>query len=206
MVFDCGKEARMQHVARNSEFSLSPSELSKLVRSAGSTRDRIVLLLFMATGMRRAELQQLRKEDIDRGRCRAIIRNGKGNKQRIVYLPTEIVSEISSFTENVRGAYLFPGRNGGPLSLRSINNIDAGVGECAGLVNPNPRYRNINPHLLRHTFARIWKRQGGSLESLQKILGHASMSTTLDLYGRESQEETEQNYRHMERYVLGAYP
>lgn len=81
------------------------------------------------------------------------------------------------------------------MSLRNINYIVASVAECAGVSNPNPRYKNVSPRLLRHSFARNWKRAGGSLESLQKLLGHASLKTTLDVYGCESQSEVEDNYR-----------
>jgi integrase len=84
-----------------------------------------------------------------------------------------------------------------PLSLRTINNIVAMIGKNAGIENPNPRYKNITPHLFRHSLARNWKREGGSLETLQKILGHESFQTTMDLYGTQSIKETEFNYREL---------
>ncbi|HEX8897059.1 MAG TPA: tyrosine-type recombinase/integrase, partial [Chthoniobacterales bacterium] len=93
------------------------------------------------------------------------------------------------------GAFVFPGRNGGPMSLRNINYILTRVGQHAGVATPNPRYVGIGPHLLRHSFARNWKRSGGSIESLQKMLGHASAKTTLDCYGTEDLREVEANYR-----------
>lgn len=88
------------------------------------------------------------------------------------------------------------------MSLRNVNYILARVGKEAGVASPNPRYPNIGAHLLRHSFARNWKRAGGSLESLQKILGHASLKTTLDVYGTESQEDTEENYRSLEAKIV----
>ena len=136
--------------------------------------------------------------DIDFDRRRVLVRNGKGRKQRLVYLPSSLVGELRRYCRELGEGFLFPGRDHGPMSLRNINYILKRVGETAGVRNPNPRYRSVSPHLLRHSFARNWKRAGGSLESLQKILGHSSLKTTLDIYGTESQAETEANYRSME--------
>ena len=60
--------------------------------------------------------------------------------------------------------------------------------------DPNPKHENITCHLLRHSFARNWKKQGGSTESLAKVLGHTSVKTTLDEYGTEDLEEVQSNY------------
>lgn len=192
----------MHHVAKNSEFHLTPNELARLVQHAATERDRLVILVLACTGIRRAELQQLRREDVEYERRRLIIRRGKGGKQRIVYLPQWLLDQLITYSQALASGYLFPGRHEKPLALRSINYILARAGDRAGIANPNPRYTHVSPHLLRHSFARNWKRNGGSLESLQKILGHASMSTTLDLYGTESQEETEENYHQMAPFLL----
>ena len=139
----------------------------------------------------------LRRGDVDFVGRRLLVRRGKGDKQRIVYLPDAVIVDIRRYYRLEDGEYLFPGRWGGPMSLRNINYIVGRVAERAGIKTPNPRYRYVGPHLLRHSFARNWKRAGGSLESLQKILGHSSLKTTLDVYGTESQTETEDNYREL---------
>ncbi len=184
----------MRHQLRNSEFHLCPTDLKRLVNNAGGLRDRLIIELFVYTAIRRAELRCLRRADVDFSRRRIVVRRGKGGKQRIVYLPDSTVERLRTYYEQTDNDYLFPGRRGGPMSLRNVNYIVARVGRRAGITTPNPRYRNIGPHLLRHSFARNWKRAGGSLESLQKILGHSSLKTTLDVYGTESQLETEANY------------
>ena len=61
-------------------------------------------------------------------------------------------------------------------------------------LSTNPKYKNITCHLFRHSFSREWKKQGGSIESLAKILGHTSVKTTLDEYGTEDIEEVQENY------------
>jgi integrase/recombinase XerD len=180
---------------RNSEFHLTPDELSKLIGGAQSQRDRLMVLILAFTGIRRAELRSLRPADIDSRSERLIVRRGKGGKQRIVFLPKWVAEDVRHFASQSAAEFVFPGRKGGPMSLRNINYILTRVGRLAGIPTPNPRYVGIGPHLLRHSFARNWKRSGGSIESLQKMLGHASVKTTLDCYGTEDLREVEANYR-----------
>lgn len=179
---------------RNSEFSLRPESLQNLLDSAKEGRDWVMIALFVFTGIRRAELRSLDVADVDVQEPRISIRHGKGGKHRIVFYPPCILEAVREYRSSVGSGPLFPGRRGSALSLRAINNIVALTAQRAGVRNPNPKYKHVTPHLFRHSFARNWKRASGSLESLQKILGHASMQTTMDLYGTESLSETEENY------------
>jgi len=180
---------------RNSEFHLTPAELARLAAGARSERDRLMVLVLAFTGIRRAELRSLRPADVETQVERLIVRCGKGGKQRIVFLPRVVAQAVTAFAATHGGDFVFLGRNGGQMSLRNINYILTRVGRSAGVATPNPRYVGIGPHLLRHSFARNWKRSGGSIESLQKMLGHASAKTTLDCYGTEDLREVEANYR-----------
>lgn len=192
----------MRYQLRNSEFHLTPAELRRLLDQAPSLRDRLLLSLFVYTGIRRAELQLLTRDDLDLIHRRLVVRHGKGGKQRLVYLPPSLAEELARHAQTQRSRFLFPGRSGGTMSVRNINYIVSNAAHAAGVRTPNPRYRNVGPHLLRHSLARNWKRAGGSLESLQKILGHESLKTTLDIYGTEGQQDTEQNYRAMIRQLV----
>lgn len=69
------------------------------------------------------------------------------------------------------------------------------TGEVAGVKNPDPNYDHLTCHAFRHTFAREWKKRGGSIESLAKILAHSSIATTLDVHGGESLEDVQENYQ-----------
>jgi integrase/recombinase XerD len=192
----------MRYQAKNSEFHLRPPDLQKLIAAADNLRDRLVISLFVYTGLRRGELQKIRIDDLDAGRCRLLIRRGKGSKQRLLYLPDHLVRSIEEHCSGRSAGFLFPGSRGGPMTSRNINYIVTRVARAAGVRTPNPRYTNVGPHLLRHSFARNWKVAGGSLESLQKILGHSSLKTTLDVYGTESVEDTESNYRSVIQSIL----
>lgn len=194
----------MKYVAKNSEFHLSEDELNSLIAHTQSERDRLMVQLFILTGIRRAELRGLKIADIEFDRRRIIIRHGKGDKQRIVFIPTRLLSRLRRYCNTQTGKWLFPGRYG-QMSLRNINYVVASAGQRAGITHPNPRYRDISPHLLRHSFARHWKRAGGSLETLRRLLGHSSLRTTMDLYGVESQDEAEQHYRNIEIELVGRH-
>ena len=180
---------------RNSEYHLTPAELAQLISRARTERDRLMVEVLAYTGMRRAELRSLRHGDIDVERERLIVRRGKGNKQRVVFVPRNVAEKLAMHAAQHLSEYVFEGRGGRPMSLRNVNYILTRVGREAGVCTPNPRYVGVGPHLIRHSFARNWKRSGGSIESLQKILGHASVKTTLDCYGTEDQREVEANYR-----------
>lgn len=192
----------MHRQQRNSEFHLNASDLRRLIEAAPSRRDRLLVQTLVFTGIRRAEARAIHSSDIDFSRGRLLIQRGKGGKQRLVFLSRELHTELREYLSGFGEGYLFQGRDGHPMSLRNINYIVRKIGRLAGVRSPNPRNEAVTPHLLRHSFARNWKRAGGSMESLQKILGHASLKTTLDVYGTEGVDETEENYHSFEKYLV----
>jgi integrase len=87
---------------------------------------------------------------------------------------------------------------------RHVNRIVEHAGIEAGVKNPNPATSGrVTCHLLRHTFARYWKQRGGDIEALANILGHASSSTTIDMYGRQSIDDVQEHYRRIMETVEG---
>lgn len=178
----------------NAEFSLTAVQVRRLIAAAPCRRDRVLIRLLAETGLRRHEVVQLSVGDIDVGSRLIVVRNGKGNKLRVVPITAQLAGEIGELTSVSRSGAVFVSRQVRPLSLRQINRIVAGVGKRAGIHHPNPRYREVTCHLLRHTFARLWKAHGGSIESLSKILGHSSVKTTWDAYGTESLADVSRNY------------
>ena len=73
------------------------------------------------------------------------------------------------------------------------------VGERAGITNPNPARKHINPHIFRHSNSRYLKSKGFSAEWIQNFLRHASYKTTMDMYGTlsidEMQQEAERRFK-----------
>ena len=78
------------------------------------------------------------------------------------------------------------------LSLRLVNHIVQRIGEEAGITNPNPRLKYLNPHIFRHSIACFLKSKGFSAEWVQNFLGHQSYKTTMDMYGTISIDEMQE--------------
>ena len=179
---------------KNSEYHLSPAEIKKVIYAANSFRDRCLIKTLAQTGMRRAEVAKLDIRDIDFEKNLVHIREGKGGKSRTIPITDELVSDYKHLIGGRKTGAVFESNRGGPLTLRQVNWIVATAGERSGVKNPNPKYSSITCHLFRHSFAREWKKRGGSIETLSKILGHTSVKTTLDEYGTEDLDTVRENY------------
>ena len=144
-------------------------------------RDRALLELLYATGIRVSELTGLDLEDLDLpGETVRVL--GKGNKERIVpfgpparaalvaWLPASV--PLRGPVEKGGGEPLFLNLRGGRLSDRSIRRL------LDGYVRQVALNRRISPHVLRHSFATHLLNAGADLRSIQELLGHASLSTT----------------------------
>jgi integrase/recombinase XerD len=141
-------------------------------------RDRAMLELLYATGIRVTELINLQLSSLDMGL--GLLRvTGKGNKQRIVPANPTALAIVRRYLEDGRPRLL---KGGGHLFIR--------YGEGRGMtrqafwaaIKLNGRkagiFHHLSPHILRHTFATHLLEGGADLRSLQEMLGHADLSTT----------------------------
>jgi integrase/recombinase XerC len=136
-------------------------------------RDRAILELLYASGVRVAELAGLAVEDVDlrEGSVRVL---GKGRKERVVPIGRKAIEALQAYLgsrEESRGP-LFRNRRGGRLTVRSLHRIVRARGRAAGLV------ARVTPHTLRHTFATHLLDAGADLRLIQELLGHARLTTT----------------------------
>ena len=81
---------------------------------------------------------------------------------------------------------------GKAVSIRLVNHIIQKVGAAAGIENPHPGRKHLNPHIFRHSIARFLKSKGFSAEWIQNFLGHQSYQTTMDMYGTISIDEMQE--------------
>ncbi len=153
---------------------LSRDEVLKLLQCIPSRKQRMLLTMMYATGMRVGEAVRLRVTDIDSRRMTILVACGKGNKQRLVPLSQKLLAELRLFWKMHRNpVWLFPGRRPDrPLSAAAPGRTLHRAKVRAGLK------RRFSTHVLRHTFATELLEAGVDLFSIQKILGHRALSTT----------------------------
>lgn len=193
---------RKERPSSNAAYHLTVKQMQRVVNTATSIRDQVMLQMLAETGMRRSELVQLRVEDIRFDNRLLVIRHGKGNRSRVIPITVDLAHNLHRLTTGSDRGPVFVSKRGTCLSVRQVNRIVAAVGRRAGIYNPNPRQQNITCHLFRHSFARIWKNSGGSIETLSRILGHQSQKTTWDLYGTQSFQDVKRNYETIMRKLF----
>jgi integrase/recombinase XerD len=161
-----------------------PSEVELLLRAPetdtpAGLRDRAMLELLYATGLRVSELIRVKVEDLvmDAGFLRTI---GKGSKERIVPFGDAARVSIVEYIERGRfdldkrrgDPYLFLSNRGRPMSRQSFWMKIVKYARNAGITS------QISPHVLRHAFATHLLENGADLRSVQMMLGHSDISTT----------------------------
>ncbi|BDC48560.1 site-specific tyrosine recombinase XerD [Bryobacterales bacterium F-183] len=163
---------------------LNAEEIGKLlnapaVDTALGQRDRAMLELLYASGLRVSELCTVQVSDIERSL--GVVRvTGKGNKQRLVPVGASAIRAIEDYLESGRPAilkrrsskFLFVTARGGRLTRQAFWKLLAQHGLRAGIS------RQLTPHVLRHSFATHLLEGGADLRSVQTMLGHADISTT----------------------------
>lgn len=141
-------------------------------------RDKLIIELLFATGLRVAELVSINLTDISH-KMREIRITGKGNKERIVLFSQQCEKILSSYLQ-IRASFkpqptenaLLLNNRGTRLSDRSIRNI-----LNQRIIN-TAVHKKISPHTLRHSFATYLLQNGADIKTVQTLLGHSNLSTT----------------------------
>ena len=163
------RRIRNRRVGRRIPRIPSEQEMEQLLEAARTPRDLAILELFYATGCREAELAGIRVEHIN---GREIKVRGKGDKERLVIYGERAARALKNHLNGRQSGYLFEGRGvDRPLNPRSLYGIVVRIAKRAGL-------DGIHPHSLRHAFATHLLRRGADLVTIQRLLGHSSLSTT----------------------------
>ncbi len=149
--------------------------------TAEGLRDRTMLEMLYATGMRVSELVTVKVANVNLD-MRYVIAFGKGSKERIVPIGGVAVSYLQKYLAEARNQFLaenekdaeilFLGLGGQGLTRQRVWEIIKQYGKQAGIS------KQISPHVLRHSFATHLLDNGADLRSVQEMLGHADISTT----------------------------
>jgi len=152
---------------------LSVEKVKEIINSIENCKHKIMISLIYSAGLRRSELQNLRKRDIDLERSIIVVNNAKGNKDRIVPLAKNLVPLLYKYWANRQfTGYLFEGVNGGKYSSTSIHKVFQRAKEKAGVTV------KCGVHVLRHSFATHLHERGVDIRIIQELLGHKSTRTT----------------------------
>ena len=164
---------------------LSEDEVVRLlnqpdITTAEGFRDRTMLEVLYATGMRVSELINLTLERVDLN-MKYIIAFGKGSKERIVPLGSVAAEFLQRYLEKVRPKLTHAGRNTNIVFL-AFGGHELTRQRFWQIIRAYGRKANINkaltPHILRHSFATHLLDNGADLRSVQELLGHSDISTT----------------------------
>lgn len=163
---------------------LSAEEINAILNAPDITvkaglRDKTLLEVLYATGLRVSELISLQTTTVDLTAGYVIV-FGKGSKERMVPLGTEAIKWLAQYLEQARplflknrpGDVLFLNRCGNPLTRQGFWKIVRKYCLKAGIA------KNVSPHTFRHSFASHVLQGGADLRSVQTLLGHADISTT----------------------------
>lgn len=187
-------------VGRSLPKALSVEEVDALLDfpadpSPEATRDRAMLEVLYASGIRVSELVSLDTDDVDleQGYVRCF---GKGSKERLVPIHPGAVEALGGYIEHGRpqlqskrsDTALFLNRRGTHLTRQGFWTILKGAAARAGITT------NISPHTLRHSFATHLLRGGAPLRHVQELLGHSSITTT-QVYTHLTSEHVRAEYQ-----------
>jgi integrase/recombinase XerD len=162
---------------------ISEEEVAAIINATVNQKHRTMLSLMYSGGLRRGELLNLKLGDIDSKRMLIWIRSGKGAKDRVVPLSPHILQMLREYYLAYKPAdYLFEGQYGGRYSERAIELVLKKSVKAARI------NKNINLHMLRHSYATHLLEAGTGLRHIQELLGHNSPKTT-QIYTHVSRQE-----------------
>lgn len=181
--------------------TLDPDEMASLIeiddRSPLGLRDRAIMELFYSAGLRLSELAGARWCDLDRAGA-SIRVTGKGNRQRDCPVGRHAAQALEDWqavwiTLSIDDHdHLFTTLQGKPVSVRTIQSRISHWSKLQGI------WKNVHPHLFRHSFASHLLESSGQLRAVQELLGHADISTT--------QIYTHLNFQHLAEVYDQAHP
>jgi len=197
---DRAREVEAPHLSHSLPKYLNFEEVESLLAQPDTStpqglRDRAMLELLYATGMRVSELLSVRGEDFEPnlGIVRCV---GKGQKERLIPVGKSALRAVEAYLRHGRSTlarqrelpYLFLNQRGGQLSRVGFWKILGAYGRRAGI------RVSLTPHMIRHSFATHLLERGADLRSIQTMLGHSDISTT-QIYTHVLKERLRQVYQ-----------
>lgn len=179
---------------------LRKEEVQSLLRIIRNLRDRAIFMLMLRSGLRVAEVANLRLTDLDLRRSQILVCGGKGGKDRIVYISDDTYEALTAYLKarvdgRVKKVFLVEKGTykGKPISVRGIQKRIEYYRRKAGL--------KASCHQLRHTMATDMLNADADLVSIQDLLGHTRIKTT-QRYSKVSNLKVERDYHRAMQVVM----
>ncbi len=182
---DPSEELKPPKVEKKAPLILSVDEIDRLLSAPDTTtvkglRDKAMLELLYATGMRVSELISLRVPDVNMRLHYVICRDRA--KERVIPFGSSAEHALKAYLKEGREAmsdgsdesaeYLFPNFKGSPMTRQGFWKVLKSYADAAGITT------DITPHTLRHSFATHMLQNGADVRSLQEMMGHSDIATT----------------------------
>lgn len=153
----------------------SREEIERLLAGVSDPKQRTLLMLTYSAGLRVSEVAHLKVRDIDSGRMSIRVEQGKGHKDRYTVLSARMLKELRTYWLAYRPeVWLFSGRDRTrPMHVKTIQRVFYNAKVRAGID------KNCGIHALRHAFATHLLEAGTDLHTIQRLLGHGHLSTTM---------------------------
>ena len=154
--------------------------------------ERLVILLFYSTGMRLSELINLKESQVDASGNQVKVL-GKGNKERIIPVNSELIEQLNAYMQDKEGRAdgvknLFVTEKGQPLQPRSVYAF------VKNKLSAVTTIQKKSPHILRHSFATHLMNNGADLNAVKELLGHSSLAAT-QIYTHNTIEKLKEVFR-----------
>ena len=176
---------------KKQRIPLTKSELNKVRKSCNCLRETTIIEFLYCTGCRVSEVENLDISDVNFDTNEVFIENGKGKKDRKIYLTENakqlLLNYIQTRTDNNDALFVSKRKPYKRLRKPGIENLVRTIGIRADLS------RQISPHLFRNTLATNMLKNGADITSIQHILGHSNIQTTM-IYAKQDDKKVKRDY------------
>ena len=168
------EDIKVPKKAKKLPVVLTRDELKELFKATKAGRNRIILEFLYSTGCRVSEATSIKTDDLEFSEGIARVKGGKGNKDRLIVLSKEWMSEAKKYLKRkkIKSEFLFSKKNGKPISADTIQRMIKKAAKKAGIT------KEVTPHKLRHSFGTHLLENGENIRKIQELLGHTNLSTT----------------------------
>jgi site-specific recombinase XerD len=160
---------------------VSRESIKKILELSTNLKHKIIVELLYSSGLRLNELINLKRKDLDFDRNIIIVRQGKGNKDRVTLMSESLKKDLLKYYSlyEFKTEYVLEGREG-KYTKKSVQKVLENSGKKVGI--------KLTPHMLRHSFATHLLEAGTDIRHIQKLLGHSDLRTT-EIYTKVSNKD-----------------